>query len=203
MKVTTFTYDDIMKHQPCYDPANTGVISKAFNGSAADLLRAGVSIKDIRWLSERIGGIVSDITFRRFAALCAANALNALPIDKVDARSWAAVEAAMKYSLGLITIEQLIAVRNTALAAARAARAANAANAAVDAAPAADAANAAVDAANAAYAAYAAARAADAAHAAHAAYDARAKTEKAQREMLADMIEGKADFTLDDLYNNY
>jgi hypothetical protein len=119
MKLKTFTYDEIMSWEPCYDPAERGYCARDWTGTALDILRAEqVSHEDRLWIVAR-SEVLPDRLLHDFAIWCAEQAL-AL-IDDPDPRSLKALEVKRAWLDGNATDEELSAARAAAWAAARAA----------------------------------------------------------------------------------
>lgn len=113
------SYADIMALQPCYDPAERGLCTPDWMGTALDALRhPDLSADDALWLVLREDWIPAPV-LHEFACRCAERAL-AL-VDNPDPRSTAAVAVKRAWLRGEATDDELAAARDAARAAAWAA----------------------------------------------------------------------------------
>lgn len=108
-KLPVKTYADIMACDPCYDPAERGLCTCDWQGTALDVLRAkDVSSRDKLWLVLHSGWI-DDCTLRLFA--CGNARLEIALTDNPNLYSIDAVEVAERYAYGEATKEELRAAR--------------------------------------------------------------------------------------------
>lgn len=106
-KLPTFTYQDIVSWDPCYDPIK--FLSKDWEGTAIDILKMGnIPAKDRLWAVLREECIDAK-TLRLFAVWNGREALSL--IDNPDARSIEALNVAERYANGEATKEELKAAR--------------------------------------------------------------------------------------------
>ena len=131
MNLPTITMGQICKRAPCTDPLQYA--NKNWSGTALQVLRhPRISAKHKLWVVLHESALPREMLVE---AVCqfAERALSALPADKVDkvgARSIAAIKAARAYMRGEITREELTDAARAARVVAEAASAASAASAA-------------------------------------------------------------------------
>jgi len=106
------TYADIMALRPCYNPAERGLCTPDWTGTALDVLRhPDLSAEDALWLVLREDWVPAPV-LHEFACQCAEQAL-AL-VENPDPRSVAAVAVKRAWLRGEATDDELTAARDAA-----------------------------------------------------------------------------------------